>query len=180
MAVFAISSSLDEICGRLGSFLADDNFCNESIHKKLRTMTFQHCDEILNMITGQSTIHSINPSYSIYKINVFNDTPIHEVDLESNIGDAFHTTIQVDGTYLFLNCLNILSLMLFLGENSRDLNRYVFIPVIFSTEIHEHGHATMLVFDVVSKNVYFADPNGKSVYFDNMMLKHAKKIRKIG
>lgn len=175
MASFAISNSLDAICVKLGSFLSDDGYCDEAIHKKLRTMTFKHCDSILNMITGQSSIHTLSPSYSIYKINVFDGTPIHEVDLESNIGDSFHTTIQVDGTFLFLNCLNVMSLMLFLGENSKDLNRYVFIPVIFSTEIHESGHATTLVFDVVSKNVYFADPNGKSAYFDNMMLKYAEK-----
>lgn len=138
-------------------------------------MTFKQYDRILNMITGQSTIDSLNPTYSIYKINIFDDVPLHEVDLKSDIGNSFHTTIQVDETYLFLNCLNIMSLMLFLGENSRDSNRYVFIPVIFSTEIHESGHATILVFDVVSKTVYFADPNGKSSYFDNMILKYAEK-----
>lgn len=175
MTSFIIGNSLNEICRKLGSFLSDDGFCDESIHKKLSTMTFKHYDSVLNMITGQSSIHTQNPTYSIYKINVFDSTPMHEVDLESDIGNSFHTTIQVDETYLFLNCLNIMSLMMFLGENSKDLNRYVFVPVMFSTEIHESGHATMLVFDVVSKNVYFADPNGKSAYFDNMMLKYAEK-----
>jgi hypothetical protein len=177
MTSFIISSSLNEICTRLGSFLHDDGFCDETIHKKLRTMSFAHCDGVLNMITGQSSIKSLNPAYSIYKINIFDEMPLHEVNLESNIGNSFHTTIQADGTFLFLNCLDVLSLMLFLGENSRDLNRYVFIPVIFSTEIHDSGHATMLVFDVISKKVYFADPNGKSAYFDNLLLKHAEKTK---
>lgn len=172
---FVISNSLNEICGRLGSFLGDDGFCDEAKRKKLSTMSFCHCDHVINMITGQSSIQSQEPTYSIYKINVFGENPEHEIDLTSHIGNSFHTTIQVDGNYLFLNCLNIMSLMLFLGENSKDFNRYVFIPIVFSTEIHENGHATMLAFDVISKKVYFLDPNGKSSYFDNIMLKYAEK-----
>lgn len=177
MTEFAISSSLDNICVRLGSFLSDDNFCNETIHKKLRTMTFKHCDAILNMITGQTSVGILNPTYSIYKIGVFDQIVSHVTDVDCSIGQMFHTTIQAQETCLFLNCLDLLTLMTFLGENSKDLNRYVFVPVIFATEIHETGHATMLVFDVVSKKVYFTDPNGKSSYFDDLMIQQAKKTK---
>lgn len=177
MAEFTISPSLNNICTKLGSFLSDDNFCNETIHKKLRTMSFKHCDEILNMITGQTSINTFDPTYSIYKIGIFDQTPIHVTDVTCKIGQMFHTTIQAQETCLFLNSLSILTLMMFLGENSKDLNRYVFVPVIFATEIHEAGHATMLVFDVISKKVYFADPNGKSSYFDDLMIIQAKKTK---
>lgn len=175
MTTFITENSLDNICSKLGDFLQDNEFCNEKIHKKLTFLSFFDYEKILNIIAGQSSIKKLNPSYSIYKINVFSGNCEHEVDLKSNIGNQYYTTIQADENYLFLNCLNVTDLMMFLLENTNDLNRYVFIPVIFSTEIHETAHISILVFDVVNKLVYFADPNGKTSFFDNMLIKYAEK-----
>jgi hypothetical protein len=53
--------------------------------------------------------------------------------------------------------------------------RYVFIPLIFNSEINESGHFTFLIFDVLNNKVYMMDPNGESSYFDDVIILHAKK-----
>jgi hypothetical protein len=175
MASFISTNSFNTICDKLQDFLPEDGICDESVHKKLSTLSYPDYEHVLSFLTRQSSVRNIEPSYSLYKVSLFNEIVAHELDITADIKNMYHTTVQAENNFLVLNCLNVDSLCMFLIENTRDSNRYVFVPIIFGTEIHDSGHAALMAFDVIEKKVYLIDPNGKTDYFDNLFLKQVEK-----
>jgi hypothetical protein len=167
--------AFDIICDKFQDFLPDDGICDESVYKKLSTLSYSNYEHVLSFLTKQTSVGNVEPTYSMYKVSLFDEIVAHEMDITANIKNMYHTTVQAEDNFLVLNCLNVDSLCMFLIENTRDFNRYIFIPIIFGTEIHDNGHATLMAFDVVEKKVYLIDPNGKTDYFDNIFLKYAEK-----
>ena len=171
MATLVLTEPFIEITNKIMGFIGD-GLCDSYVHNKLSTVTFDWYEKILNLITSQKSVKSIDPSYSLYKVNIFTETADHHIDMISNIGNMFYTTIQADDKFIFLHCLHIDSLIAFLAENFNSNNKYVFIPVVFGSEVNKIGHFSMLVFDIMTNKVYFADPNGKTHFFDDIMIKH--------
>lgn len=148
-------------------------FCDDKMHHKIATPSFDTYENILNIFANQIKITECTPTYSMYRVNVFSEKEEHHIDMKSKNNNEFHTAIQADDDYLFLNCLSTESTCLYLSINNNK--RYVFIPLIFNSEINKSGHFTFLIFDVFNNKVYMMDPNGESSYFDNVMILHAKK-----
>jgi len=158
------------------SGFCDETLCTQGMLKKIQSVDFtKYESNILNFITNQISIDSIQPGYSLYKIGLFGGEASHHIDIRGDIRSMFYTTLQVDDKHLFLNCLNIESLFSFLTENCEKTERYVFIPVGLRSEVHSIGHFSVLIFDIINKMVYFADPNGKTSFFDNTIVKHSEK-----
>lgn len=172
---FKISDSFDNITQFLSGYMGD-TICNDVMIDSLKKVKFKDYEQrILNFVTKQIPIEKIDPTYSLYKIGIYDQIPSHHVDITGDINSMFYTTLQADDKHLFLNCLDIQSLFLFLAENKSRSERYVFIPVVFGSEVNEVGHFAMLIFDHVNNYVYFADPNGKTTFFDNILIVHSEK-----
>jgi hypothetical protein len=149
-------------------------FCDDKMHHKIATSSFDTYENILNMFAGQVKINMCVPTYSMYRINIFSQNEEHYIDMESKNNNIFHTAIQADDDYLFLNCLSTETTCIYLSMNTNN-KRYVFVPLIFNSEINESGHFTFLIFDVLNNKVYIMDPNGESSFFNDVMILHAKK-----
>jgi hypothetical protein len=175
MSKFATSESFNKITHFLSGYMGE-SVCTDHMLEKLKKIKFNDYEKkVLNFITPQISVSSIGPSYSLYKIGIINQIPSHHVDVTGNINSMFYTTLQADDKHLFLNCLDIQSLFLFFVENKHKSKRYIFIPVVFGSEVNEVGHFAMLIFDNLQNNVYFADPNGKTTFFDDILVVHSEK-----
>lgn len=170
------SQAFNDLTTKLNGFM-ETGICDDQIHKKLRTLKFNIYEKLLNFLTNQIAINSINPIYSLYKIDTISETSSYHIDISGEIGNMYYTTIQADDRHIFLNCLNIESLLIFLVENSvkNKNNRYIFIPVVFGSEVNEVGHFSSLVFDIKENKVYFCDPNGFTNFFDNIHIIHSNR-----
>lgn len=162
-----------DVYNTLNGFM-DVGIYNETIQKTIKKCPFNKYEKLLNFLTGQEPLAKISPSYSIYKASLFTGVASHHIDLTADITNSFTTTIQADDKFLFLNCPSAISLMDFLFSNLNGSKRYIFIPVLFGSEVNEVGHFSTLIFDTQKMNVYFADPNGKTKFFDNIFYVHAK------
>ena len=166
-----MSKSFIEISEKINGFMSD-GLCDEVVHKKLMTINHGEYEKILTFITNQKSINSFDPTYSLYKVNIFSEKVEHHIDIQSKIGNMFHTTLQADDKFIFLHCISIDTLIVFLSEHNNSMNRYIFIPVMFGSEVNKVGHFTVLIFDLIANKVYFADPNGRTSFFDDIILKH--------
>lgn len=174
MTTFITSNEFAEFSEKLSGCMGD-GLCDENVHGEISRINFKKYEKVFNLLSGQSSVSLINPSYSMYKANLFTSQSSHHIDISANIKNMFYTTIQADDKFLFLNCLNLESLLLFLIENSNETTIYISIPVIFGSEVHTIGHFCILTFNIVTMEVFFIDPNGKSTYFDNIFHAISKK-----
>jgi hypothetical protein len=172
--IMSIGNELADLSEKLSGCFGT-GICDEKIHKTLSTLTFKNYEKIFNLLTNQISIKSINPTYSLYKASLFTGQASHHINISSDIGDMYYTTIQSDDKCLFLHCLSPESLVLFLMENSGNTTTYISIPVIFSSEIHKQGHFCILVFNIITREVFFVDPNGRSSFFDNIFYLEGEK-----
>ncbi len=172
---FALSEDFSNITQILSGYMGE-SICSEEMMNTLRRVQFKDYEnKILNFVTNQVPINKVDPTYALYKIGICDGIPQHHVNIVGDIDQMFYITIQADDKYLFLNCLDVQSLFLFLVENNTKSERYVFIPIVFGSEVNEVGHFAMLIFDNVKSEVFFADPNGKTSFFDNILIVHSKK-----
>jgi len=144
--------------------------CNENTLSILQKMTFSMYDELTNFLVDQISIKTYCPTYTIYKVDIMSKLCSHHLDIDTNIGDMFHTTIQATDKFIMLHTLSQNTLILFLSEHQSRLKRYLFLPVVFGHEIHQTGHCASLVFDMIEHKVYFVDPNGTTRYFDHLLI----------
>lgn len=145
--------------------------CDESTKHKIVSCGFKVYEKLMNFLMNQIEIKEVQPFYSMFKANLYTQKADHHLDINGNIHDSYYTTIQADKEgFLFLNCLNVESLIMFLTENLKRFpeKHYVFIPVVFSSEVNNVGHFSMLTFNLITKEIFFIDPNGKSSFFDNI------------
>lgn len=173
-STFNISKDFNMIYDKLKENMGI-GICDKFVHLKIATCGFKKYERLLNFITGQTSVISINPTYSMYKINIFSKIPSHHLDLIGYTYGQYYSTIQTDENHLIFNCLNLDSLLLFLLENSKDLTKYIFIPIVYGSVDYNSGHFAVLVFDIIMKNVYFVDPNGKAGFFDDIFYTLSKK-----
>ena len=172
---FYMSNEFTHITQILSGYMGE-SVCSGQMIDILRRLDFKNYEnKILNFITSQIPICNVHPTYSLYKIGICDEIASRHVDIMGDIDTMFYTTLQADDKHLFLNCLDVQSLFLFLIENNAKCEKYVFIPVVFGSEVNEVGHFAMLIFDNVKHEVYFADPNGKTNFFDNILIVHSKK-----
>lgn len=172
---YPINDPLAHVSDTISGF-CDETLCTKDMLDKIRTVNFNRYENsILNFITNQVSIDSVQPNYSLYKIGLLDGEPSHHTDIRGDISSMFYTSLQTDDKHLLLNCLDIESLFLFLSENRIKSRRYVFIPVSFGSDVHTIGHFSVLIFDTMQNMVYFADPNGKTSFFDNVFINYSKK-----
>ena len=149
--------------------------CDNVVHATISRCGFKKYERVLNFITGQIGALTINPVYSLYKVNIFTKVASHHLDLIGDTQGNYYSTIQADDKHIMFNCLNLESLMIFILENTKDLTKYVFIPIVYGSVTYESGHFAILTFDIINKEVYFIDPNGKAGFFDNIFYTFSKK-----
>lgn len=175
--LFKVSDELIQITSVL-----QNNICcgvyNENIKNKLTKCNFSQHEQLFNFLLDQNSVKNIDPTYSIYKANLFTNEVSHYCDICEEIKDGYYTRIEANDKYLFLNCLSVDSLCVFLFDNTREFNRYVFIPVSMTSEIYEKGHYSIIIFDIIEKLVYFADPNGKTSFFNNIFYTYSRMCPK--
>ena len=174
MTTFSTSNEFVEFSDQLSGCMSD-GLCSEEVHKAISEMKFRQYEKIFNLLSGQSPVSSINPSYSMYKASLFTNQASHHIDISANIQNMFYTTLQADDKFVFLNCLCLESLVTFLAENSKESTVYISIPVVLMTEIHKFGHFCILTFNIVSREVFFIDPNGTTTFFDSIFYKISEK-----
>ena len=180
MTTCIMSKELVDFSEKLSSCMGT-GICDKNVHNKIAASGFKKYEKIFNFLTGQLPVNSIDPTYSMYKVSLFTGQASHHIDISASIGNMYYTTIQADDKFLFLNCLSLESLMTFLIENSKETNTldilastviddktYIFIPVVFGSEVNTVGHFGLLTFNIVTREVFFIDPNGKSGFFDNI------------
>lgn len=154
----------------LSSFM-EHEICNERTLKKLKQLNGKHFEKLLNILCNQRSIGSFRPYYSIYKINIQDEQFSHHIDIDSELDEReFHTTIQSELNYLLLHTLSIESLVEYLTNNLSEGKKYVFIPLSFSSEYDEYLHMSCLIFDIINNKVYLYDPNGRSTYFNDIVI----------
>lgn len=173
-----ISNELKEIVSVL-----KDNICcgmyNDTMKKQILSCKFEKYEKIFNFLTDQISVNDIDPTYSIYKINLFTNKVSHHCDITENIGNNHYATIRGNEHFLFFHCLSMESLLMFLTNNTINLGndkfkKYVFMPFVFLSELTTIGHFSLIIFDVIDKQVYFADPNGTTSFFNNIFYDIAK------
>lgn len=176
---YIISSELQTIVQTL-----KDNICcgisNSNILETIQRVNFDKHEQMFNFLVNQKSVNKIDPNYSMYKINFYTNEVSHHCDISGDIKNNFYTNIQADDKFLILNCLSIESLLVFLTENTfvgdqNKINQHIFIPVVFSSEVNTVGHYAVLIFDIIKKTVYFADPNGSTSFFNNILYVIAKQ-----
>lgn len=146
----------------MGSGICDDNK-----RHTIASAGFGKYEKVMNFLLNQNPVSNISPTYSMYKANLYTGIASHHVNIEGDIKESYYTTVQASDGVLFFNCLSIESLMMFLMDNTNS-SSYVFIPVVYGSEVNEVGHFAMLTFNVITKEVFFVDPNGKASFFDNI------------
>lgn len=149
--------------------------CDEYVYNTIAKCGFLKYEKLLNFTTGQISALSIDPTYSMYTVDIFTKTAAHHIDLKGDIQGNYYSSLQVDDKHIIFNCLNLESLMNFLLENTKDTTKYIFIPVVYGSMVHDHGHFSVLTFDVILKQVYFVDPNGNASFFNNILYKYLEK-----
>lgn len=161
-----------QISAMLSNCLSDD-VCSEKSLEILKRIPYKIYDRILNQITGQESTIKFDPKYSLFKIGIQDE--ISQCHIESyNMEDKDnYPTIQADDTHILLNIFDIQTVMLMLS-NVTD-NRYMFLPIVYGSEVNECGHFAFMAFDKFDNKVYFVDPNGRSSFFDDILIVHAKK-----
>jgi hypothetical protein len=150
----------------LKSFISEE-ICDKTLLQKMRTITYDKYDRIISMLNSQTGIHDVANSYSLFSVPCIGGDAAHVMDIYTDIGNMFTTTVQSDGINIYLHTLTTESMMMYLVNNNKK-NRYVFIPATFGTEFKEGGHVALLVFDIKNFEVFFLDPNGRTTYFNNV------------
>jgi hypothetical protein len=150
-----------------------EGICYDYLHKKISTMKFREYESIFNMYTQQTKLKDIFPQYSLYKIDVMTKEFSHHIDIECDIGNMYHTTLQSNSQFIMLHTLCPESIITYISEQKSV--RYVFFPVMLAFEEKEVGHCTQLCFDKIMQKVYLIDPNGSTTFFNSMFLDMYKK-----
>lgn len=143
------------------SGFCDDTICDETIVNFWRQLKFKQYDYISCFLYNQKSINYFNPSYSIYKLNLSNSHFEHHIDVNTNVGNEYHTAIQLNETHLLLHILSCETLINYIIEHS-DGRKYIILPLIMSVESEKTTHATCLAIDIINKNSYLIDANGNS------------------
>lgn len=170
----SLSTEFVKIADVLSEFM-DDGICDENIHHCLSTIEFEKFENIMNFLTNQKPVRYVSPLFSVYKIDMLTQVPSLFIDMTDSPSNMFYNVVQLDGSNIFLNCLQIDSLANFIKVNSKEGSKYVFIPVVFGSEIDEVGHASSLVFNKDDNICFFLDPNGRTNFFDDSLIKYTKK-----
>ena len=153
--------------------------CTSDVRKKISTMDFKNYDRIFNFLVDQESVTKLdNISYSLYKVNIFTKHFSHHLDITTPIGNMYHTTFQASDQFIMFHTLSPETMLLFLISNTKKNKRYIFMPVMFGTEMKKNGHFAAIIFDTILNSVYFMDPNGRPDYFNNMFAEVYKQSNK--
>ena len=162
---------LENAAGPIIPFM-EDGICDEITYKKIATINNENYERLLEFFINQKSPGK-NSSYSLYKTDIYSGIFSHHLDIASGVGDSFHATLQCDDRHILLHTLSVDSMMEFLNNNVSQ--RYVFMPLVFGTEVKEKGHFGVVVFDLKANDVFMLDPNGKTSFFDNIFIEYSKK-----
>jgi hypothetical protein len=147
-----------------------DTFChydliNKKIIKRLKNIDFNDYEKISEIIFNQQTIYNFDPTYSLYKLNIDDNTVEHYLDISTNIDNIFHTNIQAEDTYLLLHILSIETFIKFLITHN-DGRKYLIIPLIMNSEKMDMSHFTLIVIDYHNNKIFIVDSNAESTFND--------------
>jgi hypothetical protein len=148
----------------------EEGICDQTAIKQMKSLEYKQFEGIINILSNQTSVNSISPSYSLYKIDIRESKFSHHLDIGGDLHGMYHTTIQADSDFILLHTLSIDSMMLYISENCKNNKRYVFIPVVFTMNGTNFGHQTALIFDSIQYKVFLFDPNGRSTYFNYMFV----------
>ncbi len=162
-----------EILSAITPFFGDD-ICNDTIFRKLATMGNNEHTNLIKILIDQNP-PSKNSTYSMYKVNILNNEASHHLDIDKYNYDAdqYYNTIQCDDQNIFLHILSVDSMLEYIEDNCHK--KYLYFPVVFGSEVHKFGHFSVIIFDIAERKVYMVDPNGRSSFFDNMLIKYIEK-----
>lgn len=165
------SIQLEILQSILGDFIDETNFCDPKMKKMLSLMQHKDHDILLTILTGQKSVSSINPQYSIYAYNIIKKNFLHILDLKDDDQNEC-IYLQYNQNELQINIISTESMLFYLS----DINtRYVYFHAILTCENKNCNHQVCLIIDRLKNEAYFYDPNGRSSYFDNIFIDEAKK-----
>lgn len=154
--------------------------CDEKTLKKIKCLSNKHFEKLLNILCDQKSPNSMGVELSIYKIDIQTETFNHHINIKSDLrNDEYYTTIQSELNYLLLHILSIESLVTYLIENKSRNKKYTFLPLFIGSEYYDSGHMTCLIFDNDEYKVYLYDPNGRTTFFNDIVIDAYTKIHKI-
>lgn len=162
-----LTDQVVDIIRPLSFMMEEENLCDEKIVKSIQTIRYDKFEKIIEVMFNQKSISSINPFYSMYKINLETEEFSHHLDIYS---ERNHTTIQTDNEFMILQILSPSSLVEYILEHSNDNRRYLHIQLslFVASEIHSNsGHQTILTIDLIENKAYLIDPNGRSKFFEH-------------
>jgi hypothetical protein len=78
--------------------------CDEFVHSAISRCVFRKYEKVLNYITGQKPILSMNPMYSMYKVNILTKVASNHLEhISGDIHDQYYSSIQSDGEHIIFN-----------------------------------------------------------------------------
>lgn len=169
--------TIDTIDSVMGNFITPGNVSKYQ-YDKLTKLQYKHYNFLIKLLCNMDSITD-NKKYinmfSIYKIGVLNDTASHELDIECDVGENFYGTLQTDGNNIYFHNYHPMIMGNYVNDNK--LLRYLFFPFVASVEVkNESGHALCIVIDTKLNEMYLMDPNGKTSYYDDVLIRFSKSI----
>jgi hypothetical protein len=144
---------------------------------QLSRLGYDAYSNLIELMTSVNDIAS-NPAYikmfSLYRVNIAGESIAERyTDVEGIEKGMFHTTLQSDGAHIYLHTYNPMIMAGFIENNSEK--SHIFIPIMASVEADNSvtGHALAIYYDVKTKFAYLMDPNGRTGYYDDALIKIA-------
>lgn len=159
----------------MGNFITPGNVTKVQ-YDKLTKLEYKHYNTLINLLCNVDTITD-NKKYmkmfSIYTSSVISNKTYHSIDLEGGVDNQFYGTLQADGENIYLH--NYHASIMGAYINSHETTQYLFFPLVASIEVKgESGHALCVVVDTKRRELYLMDPNGKTSYYDNILVRFSK------
>jgi len=164
-------SNIEQIRGLVGEFIDDTNICDKKMKKMLSLIGSKDLHNIMMILTGQKSIMSINPYYSVYRYDLIKNTFSHHLDVTNGDWNG-RVIIQYDQNNLLMNMVSVESMYDYLSDVS---TRYVFFSATLESENKKVAHMACLIVDRLKNEAYFYDPNGSSTFFNSIFVDEAKK-----
>jgi hypothetical protein len=160
----SLTDHLEKIIKPLLPFI-EETICDEKTIYDVKRFTVKNMVKTIAML-NQQKMPEANTEHSIYKLNIYDGKPEFHVDITT---DEEFNSFQMDDTVIIMNILSTMSIMNFILDNQN--NNYTFLPIYFWSNAVEHGHQTMFVIDNKKSKIYLFDPNGKSTFFNDILLR---------
>jgi hypothetical protein len=149
----------------------EPKICNDNILYAIKTFSHEKLSKMMSYITSQPHYIDTNSTYSMFKIDILTNNMSYCLDFAHDYESEI--TINSDHRYIYFTILSAKSTFDYICNNPKNF-KYIFIPIRLYSNIDDIAHQAIIVFDVHNSKVYFADPNGKTTMFDNILYLYAK------